>query len=781
VRINEELQEREEEIAQSNLWLKGLYRIAKVLNQATSEQEVAEKALERAMELPGIQGGWISLKEGGSGFRIASVDGLPPALQTPGAFEGDCLCRRKLLSGELTQVINIIECERLQKAKGDTRGVRLHASIPLWIGDETLGIMNLIGPQQGGVSDQHIMILNGVGNQIGIALERARLHERLERMVEERTAALTAEIAVRKEVEAALRQSEARKGAVLEGALDAIITMDPEGKITEFNPAAEQMFGYARAQVLGKAMAELIIPPHLRDRHHRGLANYLATGEERVLGRRVEMPAMRADGTEFPVELAITRIRLEGPPMFTGYVRDITERKQAEATRQALYKASLQIQEPLALRERLDRLLEAAHEILQLDRVNILLSDPEERWLQAVACLGVEEPVESIRIPIGPAGGALAQAFRTQEAVIWDGRNPVPAPLRLQPPFDQIKALRSRAFVSVPLVVQGRSIGVLGADRRRSRRPLDAATREMLQLFVTQAALAIEQARLYEAQRMAAIQLEARVEDRTRDLQEAMLLLEAVSRHKSEFLANMSHELRTPLNSILGFSDLLRDQKVGPMTEKQARYIHNIRESGRHLLTLINDLLDLSKVEAGKLELRPEVFNLREALEAAMTEIRPQSLAKDLGLTLQVDESLSLFTADPVRFRQILLNLLSNAIKFTPTGGSVTVTAKRVRSAECEVRSETDSTSHLAPRTLDVAEFVEIAVADTGVGMKPEDLPKLFQPFSQLEGSFTREQHGTGLGLALTRRLVESHGGTVWAASEGENRGSTFTVRLPLA
>ena len=448
--------------------------------------------------------------------------------------------------------------------------------------------------------------------------------------------------------------------------------------------------------------------------------------------------------------------------------------KQYQETLHGLYQASLQIQEALGLRDRLDRLLHAAREVLELDRLNLLLADSKSQWLQAVASLGTEEPLEEIRVPIGPVGGGLAQAYLSRQAVVWEGRGPVPENLRLKPPYDQVAALRSQAFVILPLTIQGRAIGVIAVDRKNSRRPLEADALELLQLFAAQAALTVEHGQLYEAQRMAAIQLEARVEDRTRDLQEAMLLLEAGSKHKSEFLANMSHELRTPLNSILGFSDLLRDQKVGPLTEKQARYVYNIRESGRHLLTLINDLLDLSKVEAGKLELRPEVFNLREAIETALTGIRPQSLAKALELTLQVDEALSLLTADPVRFKQILLNLLSNAIKFTPKGGSITVTARPVHSPERTGPGTAD------PGREPAGEFVEIAVADTGVGIRPEDLPKLFQPFTQLEGSFTKQYHGTGLGLALTKRLVESHGGTVRAESEGEGRGSIFTVRLPL-
>jgi signal transduction histidine kinase len=284
--------------------------------------------------------------------------------------------------------------------------------------------------------------------------------------------------------------------------------------------------------------------------------------------------------------------------------------------------------------------------------------------------------------------------------------------------------------------------------------------------------------RLTEELRQAALQLEAKVEDRTRELQATMRQLEAASRHKSEFLANMSHELRTPLNSILGFSQILQDQTFGPLNEKQARYVNNILVSGQHLLALINDLLDLSKVEAGKLELRPEAFALREALEAALTEIQPQAEAKGLQLQLHVDEALSTLTADSIRFKQILFNLLSNAVKFTPEGGSVTLKAE-VRSEKLEVRSE-DSTAPppFSPLT---SHFVEISVQDTGIGIKPEDLPRLFQPFTQLEPVYAKRYQGTGLGLALTKRLVELHGGTIRAESEGEGRGSTFTVRLPLA
>jgi signal transduction histidine kinase/CheY-like chemotaxis protein len=465
------------------------------------------------------------------------------------------------------------------------------------------------------------------------------------------------------------------------------------------------------------------------------------------------------------------------------------ERRRAEEARQALYKASLEVQELLGLQERLDRLFQTAQTVLELDRVAVLLADPEGRWLQVLASRGVEEPLEAIRFPIGPEGGGLAQAYLTQQRVVWDGEAPLPERLLLQPPYDRIVPFRSQAFAIVPLVVQGRAIGVLlGADWKHSRQPLEPAMLELLQLFASQAALSIEHARLYEMQRRAAIRLEATVEARTRELQtanvqlqETMRLVEEASRHKSEFLANMSHELRTPLNSVIGFSDLLLEQTMGPLNENQARFLTNIRNSGQHLLQLIRDILDLSKVEAGKVVLQPQPLPVATTLEDILVLARGLAHKKAQTVEAQIDPELPPLRADPVRFKQILFNLLSNAVKFTPDGGRVTVTARRVPSSEFHVPSSEPGTWDLEPGTAGVTEFVEIAVRDSGIGIKAEDLPRLFQEFVQLEATATQHAEGTGLGLALTRRLVELHGGRIWAESAGEGRGSVFTVRLPLS
>jgi signal transduction histidine kinase len=229
--------------------------------------------------------------------------------------------------------------------------------------------------------------------------------------------------------------------------------------------------------------------------------------------------------------------------------------------------------------------------------------------------------------------------------------------------------------------------------------------------------------------------------------------LEVASQHKSEFLANMSHELRTPLNAIIGFSEVLDDRMFGELNEKQAEYIRVILASGRHLLSLINDILDLSKVEAGRMELELGTFNLRMALENALTLIRERATRNGLALELTVDETLEDVVADERKLKQVLLNLLSNAVKFTPAGGRIDV------------------------RALPANGTVEVSVIDTGVGIAPEDQAAIFEEFRQV-GQTERKREGTGLGLALARKFVELHGGRLWVKSE-IGHGSTFTFSLP--
>ncbi|MEW6541511.1 MAG: ATP-binding protein [Bacillota bacterium] len=243
---------------------------------------------------------------------------------------------------------------------------------------------------------------------------------------------------------------------------------------------------------------------------------------------------------------------------------------------------------------------------------------------------------------------------------------------------------------------------------------------------------------------------------------------------KSRFLANMSHELRTPMNSIIGFSQILEDGFAGELNKKQKEYVGYILTSGTHLLSLINDILDLSKVEAGKIELELTSFPVREALEEAAAQFVEICREQNIQLKIAIEpQAVRELEADKRKFKQILLNLLSNAVKFTPAGGAVSVTARLSSTAMVGLSMAEDGSA------LPYREFIEIAVSDTGIGIKPEDQNKLFKPFSQLESSYNKKYEGTGLGLALTKKLVELHNGMIWVESEF-GRGSTFTLTLPL-
>jgi signal transduction histidine kinase len=295
----------------------------------------------------------------------------------------------------------------------------------------------------------------------------------------------------------------------------------------------------------------------------------------------------------------------------------------------------------------------------------------------------------------------------------------------------------NKSLFFAPMLWEGKGVGAIFVGRPVTG-PLTEKEIALLKTFADQAAIAIQNAKLF------------------REIQEKSAQLEVANKHKSEFLANMSHELRTPLNAIIGFSEALIDRLFGELNEKQAEYLKDIHESGRHLLSLINDILDLSKIEAGRMELDVSTFDLPAALSNAITLVRERAQRHAIDLALEVDKSLRAFSGDERKFKQIMLNLLSNAVKFTPDGGRVAVSARK-------------DTTH-----------VEISVQDTGIGIAPEDQAAVFEEFRQVGRDHMRKAEGTGLGLSLVKRFVELHGGEIRLQSE-PGKGSTFSFSLPLA
>jgi GAF domain-containing protein len=293
-----------------------------------------------------------------------------------------------------------------------------------------------------------------------------------------------------------------------------------------------------------------------------------------------------------------------------------------------------------------------------------------------------------------------------------------------------------RASLAVPLLREERIIGGL-VVRRKSVGEFRPEVIELLKTFATQSVLAIQNARLF------------------REIEEKSKQIEAANRHKSEFLANMSHELRTPLNAIIGFSEVLGERLFGELNEKQAEYTDDILSSGRHLLSLINEILDLSKVEAGRMELELATFDLPTALENARTFVRERAVRHSITLDLSVDERLGDFVGDERKIKQIVLNLLSNAVKFTPEGGRIDLRASQSNNV------------------------VEISVSDTGIGIAPEDQARIFEEFRQVGGDYAHKKEGTGLGLTLAKKFVELHGGRIWVESE-VGKGSRFIFTLPI-
>jgi len=561
-------------------------------------------------------------------------------------------------------------------------------------------------------------LLLGVGaNQAAIAIQRNqaeaalhRAHDELEQRVLERTAELV-------KASEALQESETRFRLMVEGCKDyAIFMLDPEGRVSTWNAGAADIKGYRAEEIIGQHFS-CFYPPEDLERRKPDMELRAATAEGRF---EDEGWRVRKNGTQFWANVIITAIRdKEGKLIgFSKVTRDLTERKKAEDTMAALYEANLKVQEQWELSERLSRLLRTAETVVAVDRANILLADPEGRWLEAVASLGTEEPLEAIRVPIGPEGGGVAQAYLTQQMITWDGRGPVPEELRLKPPYEQIAALRSRVFANVPLVVVGKAIGVLGVDRKHSRRPFEPATLQVLKLFAAQAALAIGNAQLYE-------ELNSH-RDRLRALMGRIL------RIKEEEAKRIAHGLHDEAGQLLASVHLALEEMAAELPSSARAHVEKIRNQ---LDRIGGQLRRLSH------ELRPMVLDdlgLQPALH-----FLAQGVSARTGIPVTVEGSTGgrLSPVIETAIYRIVQEALANATKHA-----------QATSVRIQLQREADT--------------IRCAVRDDGVGF---DLRAV-----------VAKRGKPGLGLLGIRERLDALDGKC-SIESAPGRGTEFLITIPIS
>lgn len=550
--------------------------------------------------------------------------------------------------------------------------------------------------------------------------------------------------------------------AIVESSDDAIISKSLEGIILSWNKGAERIFGYSAEEVIGKSIL-ILIPPDRVDEEPAIL-------EKLKRGERIdhyETVRVTKDGRKVDISLTISPIRDNSGAVIAAskIAHDITEQKHAEEERDRLLKAEREARGELETIHNIGQLLAAKLDLHQLVQAvtdactelvgarfgsffyNVL--DMSGAWYMLYTLSGV--PREHFEdFPMPRATDLFGPTFRGEgtiliEDVKRDPRYGKNSPYYGMPPGH----LPVTSYLAVPVV--SRSGEVLGGLFFGHPDEAVFAERDarLVEGLAAQTAVAMDNARLFEAAQVERSKAELAASEKERLYREA----DEANRLKDEFLASVSHELRTPLNAILGWASMLRRGRLDQ--EGVTRAFETIERNARSQAQIIEDILDVSRVITGKLRLEVRPVDPASFIEAAIETLRPAAEAKNIRIQKIMDSGVATVSGDPSRLQQIVWNLLSNAIKFTPKGGRVQVRLERINS------------------------HIEINVSDTGGGISAEFLPFVFDRFRQADSSSTRQQGGLGLGLSIVRHLAELHGGTVMAASEGEGKGATFTVRLP--
>ncbi len=542
----------------------------------------------------------------------------------------------------------------------------------------------------------------------------------------------------RKQAEEALLKAGALQSAIFNSANFSSIATDAKGVIQIFNVGAERMLGYAAADVMNKITpAEISDPQEVVARATAlsvELGTPIAPGFDALVFKAsrgiediYELTYIRKDGSRFPAVVSVTALR-DAQNAIIGYLligTDNTARQQVEEER-------MKLDQRLRDQHFYTRsLLESSVDALMTTDPRGIITDVNKQMEALTGCTRDEligAPFKNSFTDPGRAEAGIKRVLNEGKVTNYE--------------------LTARARDGTQTVVSYNATTFHDRDRRLQG--VFAAARDMTEL--------------------------KRFEQ---TLQQKNVELEDASRMKSEFLANMSHELRTPLNAIIGFSEVLRDGLIGEMTDQQRGFIGDIFGSGKHLLALINEILDLSKVEAGKMMLDLEPVLVSSLFVNCLSIVREKAATRRIRLEMDASEDLGSMQADARKVKQIVYNLLSNAVKFTPEGGQVTLRANRVARAEVGQPSGCRTGRSFPLADNEFAEFLRISVTDSGIGISPEGLAHLFRPFSQIDSGLARKFEGTGLGLAMVKLLAELHGGAV-AVESAPGEGSCFTVWLPL-
>ncbi len=551
------------------------------------------------------------------------------------------------------------------------------------------------------------------------------------------------------------KQSETRFRSLIENGSDEISILDASGTLLYESPSSNPTLGYRSAEFVGKNLLQLVHPGD-QDRVLKILAellrdlNYHPRERFRILHSNGTWRWIEAVGTNLLAESSVRGIVIN--------YHDVTERVQAEEQIQkqlnrlnGLRVIDIAIGSSLDLNITLDIVLEQAISLLDVDACAVLLVNPEHQTVEYAASRGFHSNVlhnTQLCVGKGYAGRAVLERKIIHVSNVMERGDGLAETLQwANEVFND--------YCGVPLIVKGEIKGVLEIYHRFPLQT-DPEWLDFLETLAGQAAIAIDNAQLFDSLQRANTELECRVTERTAELYKTNAELERASRTKDEFLANMSHELRTPLNSILGLSESLLEQKRGSLNNNQQKSLQIIESSGRHLLDLINDILDLSKIEAGMFDFYPQPILVDEFCRSCLAFVKTQAFKKSITITYIPDPFVSKIFVDPRRLKQILVNLLTNAVKFTSQDGRVIL----------RVNADLEQ------------DLIQFSVIDSGIGIAPEDLQQLFQPFVQVDSSLTRQYEGTGLGLTLVQKLTDLHGGSVQVESE-IGKGSCFTINIP--